>query len=444
MSQYTLCEGRPQPANITEKAPLAARRPQNQVRREAEPELAAPPHSLLISALSACHAIAHVTQTRQAAAERCPALAQEPHHHPGGPAIPRGRRPQRGRRPAQGPLHPADHHREPAGLLLDLLRPQRRRPQVRDRRQARPDARPGGPLRPVRGRGRARRRASRTSTASTTSSTWPSPSTGSAWRWRRPRTSPASSASPSSASRTPRTPPCSRARSAAVTPAWSGPREGGNIWISYSEDLLNWGDWDVVMTPRGGYWDHDRIGLSVPPILTPCGWLIFYYGVKNTPSGPLFRLGVAFLNEEDPREVIGRSNIPLLAPSETYERIGDVQNLVFSCGAVTNTKTGKLELYYGASDSCICLGTVELRHPREHLQGPAPGGELSMVSLLEQDLLERYEGNPLITAARHPLHLQHRLQRRGGQDRRAVLHPAARRGPARLLRLRPGAQPRRL
>ncbi len=136
------------------------------------------------------------------------------------------------------------------------------------------------------------------------------------------------------------------------------PREGGNIWISYSEDLLNWGDWDVVMTPRGGYWDHDRIGLSVPPILTPCGWLIFYYGVKNTPGGPLFRLGVAFLNEEDPVEVVGRSNIPLLAPSETYERIGDVQNLVFSCGAVTNTKTGKVELYYGASDSCICLGTV--------------------------------------------------------------------------------------
>jgi beta-1,4-mannooligosaccharide/beta-1,4-mannosyl-N-acetylglucosamine phosphorylase len=138
------------------------------------------------------------------------------------------------------------------------------------------------------------------------------------------------------------------------------PREGGNIWISHSEDLLNWGDWDVVMTPRGGYWDQDRIGLSVPPILTPCGWLVFYYGVRNMPSGPLFRLGAAFLNEEDPREVVGRSNIPLLAPSETYERIGDVQNLVFSCGAITNTKTGKVELYYGASDSCICLGTVGL------------------------------------------------------------------------------------
>jgi predicted GH43/DUF377 family glycosyl hydrolase len=136
------------------------------------------------------------------------------------------------------------------------------------------------------------------------------------------------------------------------------PREGGNIWICYSEDLLNWGDWDVVMTPRGGYWDSDRIGLSVPPMLTPCGWLIFYYGVKHTLSGPLFRLGVAFLNEENPVEVVGRSNIPLLAPSEPYERIGDAQNLVFSCGAVTNGRTGKVELYYGASDSCICLGTV--------------------------------------------------------------------------------------
>jgi len=150
------------------------------------------------------------------------------------------------------------------------------------------------------------------------------------------------------------------------------PREGGNIWISYSEDLLNWGDWDVVMTRRGGYWDQDRVGLSVPPILTPCGWMIFYYGVKNMPGGPLFRMGVAFLDEENPVKVIGRSNMPLLAPSEPYERIGDVQNLVFSCGAIPDGETGQIELYYGASDSCICLGTVEF-HELEKLCRPHYG-----------------------------------------------------------------------
>jgi len=137
------------------------------------------------------------------------------------------------------------------------------------------------------------------------------------------------------------------------------PREGGSIWISYSEDLVNWGGWDVVMTPRGGYWDSDRIGAGVPPIEVECGWMLFYYGEKFLPSGPLFRLGVAFLDREDPTTVIGRSNVPLLAPHERYERIGDVNNLVFACGAVMNEEENQFELYYGASNSCICLSTVD-------------------------------------------------------------------------------------
>ncbi|KPK62179.1 MAG: hypothetical protein AMK73_06600 [Planctomycetes bacterium SM23_32] len=136
------------------------------------------------------------------------------------------------------------------------------------------------------------------------------------------------------------------------------PREGGNIWISYSDDLVHWGGWNVVMTPRNGFWDYDRIGASVPPIETECGWLLFYYGVRNLPGGPLFRLGVAFLDLDDPSQVVARSNVPVLAPHERYERVGDVPNLVFSCGAVLSEDRSEVEIYYGAADSCICLGTV--------------------------------------------------------------------------------------
>ncbi len=138
------------------------------------------------------------------------------------------------------------------------------------------------------------------------------------------------------------------------------PREGGNVWISYSDNLIHWGGWDCVMTHRGGYWDYHRIGAATPPIETPCGWLLFYYGVKETPGGALFRLGAAFLDAEDPVNVIGRSNVPVLAPRERYERIGDVGNLVFSCGAVLSDDGKEISIYYGAADSCICLGTVTI------------------------------------------------------------------------------------
>jgi len=132
----------------------------------------------------------------------------------------------------------------------------------------------------------------------------------------------------------------------------------GNIWISYSEDLIYWGDSKVVMTTRPGYWDNDRIGASAPPIETPKGWLEIYHGVKHTSAGPVYRLGAVLLDLEDPSKVVGRAPVPILSPREYYERIGDIGNVVFSCGAVRSEFNGGLKVYYGAGDTCICVGTT--------------------------------------------------------------------------------------
>jgi predicted GH43/DUF377 family glycosyl hydrolase len=134
----------------------------------------------------------------------------------------------------------------------------------------------------------------------------------------------------------------------------------GNIWVSYSKDLKMWGDARIVMTTRSGYWDSDRIGASAPPIETPQGWLEIYHGVKNTSGGPVYRLGVVLLDLEDPSRVIGRSAVPILSPREYYERIGDIGNVVFSCGAVPNGHNGGLKVYYGAGDTCICVGITSI------------------------------------------------------------------------------------
>ena len=137
------------------------------------------------------------------------------------------------------------------------------------------------------------------------------------------------------------------------------PDPGMSIWICYSDDLTFWGAAEVVMTPRGGFWDSHRIGAAAPPLRIDEGWLLIYYGEKSTSAGPLVRLGAAILDAEDPAKVVARSNIPILAPRERYERIGDVTNVVFSCGALLEDD-GEMKIYYGASDSCICLGTTTL------------------------------------------------------------------------------------
>ncbi|UCH62868.1 MAG: glycoside hydrolase family 130 protein [Fidelibacterota bacterium] len=138
------------------------------------------------------------------------------------------------------------------------------------------------------------------------------------------------------------------------------PWEGGSIWLSYSQDLEYWGWSEVALTPRGGYWDCDRIGVATPPMEVDQGWLIIYYGVKHTSAGPLFRLGAAILDALNPASVISRTDEPILSPRENYERIGDQPNLVFSCGAVIESDS-EVKLYYGASNSCIAVGitTVE-------------------------------------------------------------------------------------
>ena len=68
---------------------------------------------------------------------------------------------------------------------------------------------------------------------------------------------------------------------------------GSHMWISYSPDLRYWGRHRLMLEARrGAWWDANKIGLSPPPIETSRGWLVFYHGVRHTPSGCLYRIGL--------------------------------------------------------------------------------------------------------------------------------------------------------
>ncbi len=133
----------------------------------------------------------------------------------------------------------------------------------------------------------------------------------------------------------------------------------GSLWVSYSPDLIHWGDSQLVMTPRPGYWDEYRIGASVTPIETDQGWLEIYHGVKMTGSGPVYRIGCVLLDLDDPSRVIKRGSRCILSPREDYERIGDVGNVCFACGAVIDNDN-QVKVYYGAADTSICVATGNL------------------------------------------------------------------------------------
>jgi predicted GH43/DUF377 family glycosyl hydrolase len=132
-----------------------------------------------------------------------------------------------------------------------------------------------------------------------------------------------------------------------------------DIWMSCSEDLASWHSPCQVMLRRAnGWWDAARIGVGPSPIETPEGWLMIYHGVRATISGSIYRVGAALLDLDDPTVVRSRLDEWILSPSELYERVGDVGNVVFPCGAIRRHDTSSIDLYYGAADSVVCMASV--------------------------------------------------------------------------------------
>ena len=147
-----------------------------------------------------------------------------------------------------------------------------------------------------------------------------------------------------------------------------------NMWISYLDDLTC--PWPrtgqkIVTGPRPGMmWDGVKVGAGAQPIKTRYGWLNIYHGVDYERS---YRLGVLFMDLEDPSNVIYQSPNPILEPEADFEigNTGDgdywVPHVVFTCGAVPAVDKDILDLddevfvYYGAADTAIGVAKARLR-----------------------------------------------------------------------------------
>ncbi|HET7726466.1 MAG TPA: hypothetical protein VFK54_03990 [Candidatus Limnocylindrales bacterium] len=138
-------------------------------------------------------------------------------------------------------------------------------------------------------------------------------------------------------------------------------RGGAHMWISFSPDLRHWGDHSLLLEARdGAWWDAGKIGLGPPPLETADGWLVLYHGVHQTSDGPLYRVGLALLDLEDPRRVVRRTDEWVFGPAAPYELTGDVGRVVFPCGWVVDAAADRLQLYYGAADTVVAVATARL------------------------------------------------------------------------------------
>jgi predicted GH43/DUF377 family glycosyl hydrolase len=132
-----------------------------------------------------------------------------------------------------------------------------------------------------------------------------------------------------------------------------------SIWISFSPDLIHWGDSKVLIKPMAYHWDEMKVGPGATPIKTDKGWLNIYHGVFKTMDGAVYRIGVALHDMKDPCELIGVADDWILQPEDPWEVSGYVHNVVFCCGALAEDDV-TVKIYWGGADSVMCVGTARI------------------------------------------------------------------------------------
>lgn len=131
------------------------------------------------------------------------------------------------------------------------------------------------------------------------------------------------------------------------------------IWLSWSPDLVHWGDSVPVIQPVTYHWDQMKIGPGATPIKTSRGWLNIYHGVFPTMDGTVYRLGVALHDLTEPDRVLGVADEWIISPEDPWELTGYVHNVVFTCGAIPEDD-GSVKIYWGGADTVMCVGTANI------------------------------------------------------------------------------------
>jgi predicted GH43/DUF377 family glycosyl hydrolase len=134
-----------------------------------------------------------------------------------------------------------------------------------------------------------------------------------------------------------------------------------SIWLNRSTDLIHWGGFRFLIKPILGTWAADKIGGSTPPVKTKEGWLFLFHGVRIFGTSSIYKIGVMLVDIDKPWIVKGFSRDPILAPDKLHERVGDVQNVVFTNGWIVDD-TGDVKIYYSGADTNICLAETNINY----------------------------------------------------------------------------------
>ena len=100
------------------------------------------------------------------------------------------------------------------------------------------------------------------------------------------------------------------------------------------------------------------VGSGCSPIELEKGWLFIYHAVYEVNSELVYKAHCCMLDLNEPQKVIAYLPYSLLEPDLEWEKIGNVNNVVFPTGALL--RDGTIFIYYGGADKQIGCASVNL------------------------------------------------------------------------------------
>jgi predicted GH43/DUF377 family glycosyl hydrolase len=136
------------------------------------------------------------------------------------------------------------------------------------------------------------------------------------------------------------------------------PDKTDQMGVAYSVDLIHWTEAldSPVLPRRPGFFDSRVVEPGPPPIMTKDGILLIYNGADDK---LVYTTGWALFDKHNPAKVLARSAQPIFNPKETWEKVGQVPNVVFVEGVVPEGK--QWLIYYGAADTHIGVARATIR-----------------------------------------------------------------------------------
>lgn len=120
---------------------------------------------------------------------------------------------------------------------------------------------------------------------------------------------------------------------------------------------------DQLIGPQDNGYEAHGIEPGAPPIELPEGLLLVYSSISGDFK---WTISLMLLDKRHPSNILAKAEAPSLAPEVDYELSGDVNNVVFPCGAVIDQDN--LYVYYGGADTICAVASENLAAIRAALK----------------------------------------------------------------------------